>query len=744
MNNFLKRYGASHKEKTTVRFNPKKIGIIALAVVIVFGSLLILQGKQLAFAATTLKIIQYKEDTSRPLKKFIYVGERLDFDVMLNGEPVGGLSSKWSWKVSNSNLAFVEANGTVNGVASGTITLTVTYAAPEGNKSANISLQIKRKVTSITPQNTSLSISTGSASSIGNVSIIPSNATDISRGVTYTSSNMNVATVDSSGKVKGIFQGNAVITITFVNLGVLTNASGKSKDELITATCSVHVENIHPTGIDLSHSDIGIYAGYTPFSLKATVNPSNSTIKTVNWTSSDNSVATVDSSGTVRGIAEGEATISATTVDGGKKATCAVEVTAFDFDQISLDSNNLTIYVGRKDTLQATYLPDSGDASWKIEDSEIASIQTSGSRNNTCTITALAAGDTIITVSVMNGSTEVEKSCTLKIRNVPLEGIELNQQNASAFTGETLQLSGKVLPSDVTGHTVTWESSDPEIATVDQNGLVRMLKSNIDRETGEPLGDCIIAATVTGTDEEGNEAEFYDTCSIKVSDVRALSITLDQTTLDLTPGDAPVKLGVTVNPSNTTNKEVSYISENDAIADVSDDGYITAVAGGTADIKVISEDDSDIFATCEVKVTPPYSPDIKVLNDSVIVGIDHKEYIQILSAPGPVSFESAETSIVTVDENGYLSGVNRGTASVTLSAIDDKTKATVTKTINVKVIRFVEEIIFTKDLWILNAPGGSSPVGVTVLPEDADNKELAWESSNPVIARVDNDGCISK
>ena len=145
--------------------------------------------------------------------------------------------------------------------------------------------------------------------------ITPANATN--KYVTWTSSKPTVATVDANGKVTAKSIGMADITVT-------------TKDGGYTATCRVGVVrrpagDVSVTGVTLNKTTLKLGKGASE-TLTATIAPTNATNKKVTWTSSDPAVATVDASGKVTGVANGTATITVTTEDGGYTATCAVEV----------------------------------------------------------------------------------------------------------------------------------------------------------------------------------------------------------------------------------------------------------------------------------------------------------------------------------------------------------------------------------------------------------------------------------
>ena len=166
-------------------------------------------------------------------------------------------------------------------------------------------------VSGITLNKTALNLTIGASESLV-ATISPSNATN--KDVEWTSSNTNVATVDTTGKVTGVSSGSATITV-------------KTKDGSKVATCNVTVKNpvISVTGVTLNKTALNLVTGASE-SLIATISPSNATNKNVEWTSSNTNVATVDTTGKVIGVSSGSATITVKTKDGAKVATCNVTV----------------------------------------------------------------------------------------------------------------------------------------------------------------------------------------------------------------------------------------------------------------------------------------------------------------------------------------------------------------------------------------------------------------------------------
>ena len=236
--------------------------------------------------------------------------------------------------------------------------------------------------------------------------VAPSNASI--KTVTWTTSNASIATVASDGTVKGISEGTATITAT-------------TKDGGFTATCEVTVRRIAVTDVTLSKSELSLSTGQS-YTLTANVLPSNASNKSVTWQSSNDAVATVSSSGYVRAISEGTATITATTVDGGFTATCAVTVTKASepvhVQSISLNETRKELQVGETFQLEVTFNPSDAtnkDVVWSVEslddDAEYPSVLV----NNLGLVTAVSEGYSLVTATTVDGLKTAE--CKFVVKN---------------------------------------------------------------------------------------------------------------------------------------------------------------------------------------------------------------------------------------------------------------------------------------------------------------------------------------
>ena len=248
------------------------------------------------------------------------------------------------------------------------------------------------------------------------------------------------------------------------------------------------------TGVTLSDTSISVPVGYH-FQLVPYINPVDADDLAVSWDSDDTSVATVDGDGNVIAVAVGTATITVTTDDGGFTATCEVTVTAatVDVTGVSLDYTDWSMLVGDDFQLTATVEPNDAtnqDVTWESDDTSVATVDSDGH------VTAVGPGTAIITVTTDDGA--FTDSCEVTVIR-DLTGVVVSPKTLDITIGGTALLTATVQPSDASNKHVSWESSDPTIATVDQNGMVTALK----------LGTVTITATA-------GDGQFTDTATVRV------------------------------------------------------------------------------------------------------------------------------------------------------------------------------------------------------------------------------------
>ena len=396
--------------------------------------------------------------------------------------PKDAANKKVTWKSDKPEIASVDANGKVTGVKAGEAIITVT--TEDGGKTATCKVTVSDteiKVTGVTLNKTALTLNIGANETLS-ATVAPADATN--KKVTWKSSDAAVATVDANGKVTGVKAGEAIITVT-------------TEDGAKTATCKITVSDtsVAVTGVTLNKNDLSLETGASE-TLTATVAPADATNKKVTWKSSDAAVATIDANGKVTGVKAGEATITVTTDDGGKTATCKVTVKPNLVSEITLAA--VALYVGENKSITATVKPDDATnkaLTWKSSNETVATVDATGK------VTGKKIGTATITATAQDGS-GVSGSCTVTVlstvKKVTVEPATLTLgQNRSYTLKATVEVFGSGTDTGV-----TWTSSDTTIATVDATGKVTAT-------------DKIGTVTITATSKA--DPAKKGTCTVKVS-----------------------------------------------------------------------------------------------------------------------------------------------------------------------------------------------------------------------------------
>ena len=234
-----------------------------------------------------------------------------------------------------------------------------------------------------------------------------------------------------------------------------------------------------------------------------------------------------------------------------------------------------------------------------------------------------------------------------------------------------------------------------------------------------------------------NEIRFYPAGA--VGPVAVTGVTLNKTETSIEAGQTE-QLTATVAPDNAANKNVTWSSDKTSVATVDQNGVVSALSAGTANITVTTEDGGKT-ATCAVTVTAPAAPievtAISLTDASVAVG--GTTTLTVVYTPSDAntgkaitSWTSSNTGVATVD-NGVVTGITAGTSTITATTEGGKS-ASCTVTVTV-----VEVTGVSLDKPSLNLQiGGKETLTATIAPSNASNKELTWSSSNASIASVSN------
>ena len=337
---------------------------------------------------------------------------------------------------------------------------TITATTEDGGKVAKCQVTVYAKVVAVTGirlSESSLQLARGE-SHVLTATVLPDNAKD--KAVQWSSSDSSVASVNQNGTVAAVGVGEATITASAGDF---------------SAACSVHV-SIPVASISLDSNLLYLKKGAVTV-LTATVSPDDATDKTVQWSSSNPSVATVDQNGSVTAVDAGNAVITASA--GGFTASCTVYCMVVPVTAVVIDKKSLSLERGASETLAATVLPnDATDRTvlWSSNNPSVASVDQNGQ------VTAVDRGDAIITASVG----DVSATCAVSVF-VPVTSITLNSTNLTLTVGETALLEATVLPDDADDNNVRWYSSCPEVLSVEGG-----------RITALDFGQAVITAQVGG------------------------------------------------------------------------------------------------------------------------------------------------------------------------------------------------------------------------------------------------------
>lgn len=459
--------------------------------------------------------------------------------------------------------------------------------------------------------------------------VLPSDATD--KEVTWASSKQSVATVSGSGLITAVAEGTSTIT---------ASAGGKS------ATCQVTVSKkvISVTAVTLDRTSVVLEEGQST-TLVATVSPSDATDKTVQWTSSNPAIVSVDGYGTLTAHAEGSAAIIATV--GDQSATCAVTVSkrTIPVTAVTLDRNALVMEEGQSTTLVATVTPSdatNNTVQWSSSNPAIVSVDGYG------TLTALAEGSAVVIAAAGDKSASCVVTVLKKV--IPVISVSLDRKAVTLEPGQSTTLVATVSPADATDKTVSWTNSDDTVISL-SGGSITALKegsSTVTAIAGDKSASCVV--------------------TVARSVVPVTSVTLDKTSLTLEKGES-VTLVATVSPSDATDKTVSWSSTDASIVSVDQNGTLRAQKGGSATVMAKAGEKS---ATCRVTVISPVT---SVSLDRYSIALEVGQKTVLIATVNPddatektLTWTSSDPSVASVDATGEVVALKKGNATITAAA----------------------------------------------------------------------------
>ena len=318
------------------------------------------------------------------------------------------------------------------------------------------------KVSSIKLNDTSKTLYNGKSTTL-KATVFPINATN--KSLTWKSSNTKVATIDKNGKVKALKVGNAIITAT--------STDGSN----VSAQCKIKVVQ-RVTKIKLNKSIINLSKKGKTAKIKATVYPNNAYDKSVNWTSNNKKVATVDKNGKIKATTnKGTTYVNAIAKDGSKIRTRVLVVVGEKVKKITLNKTSVTLNRGAKNRIfqlkkaiknkNATYK----GVSWYSSNKNVATVNSNGK------VTIKHRGKVVITVKAKDGSNKSAK-CKFTVKQLVTKlSYNNKKQVKELYKNKTIKFAVTVVPSNANNKGLTYSSSNKKVATVNSKGVVKGIKA---------------------------------------------------------------------------------------------------------------------------------------------------------------------------------------------------------------------------------------------------------------------------
>ncbi|MGB7527884.1 Ig-like domain-containing protein [Sphingobacterium cellulitidis] len=388
------------------------------------------------------KIIELNSATGE-----VKVGEI--FKLIATVKPENTTNKELVWESSNKAIATV-VDGEVKGLKEGEVVITV--KTKDGSASATAKIKVVTiKVSKITLNETQGTITVGNTFKLI-AKVDPENAHN--KALTWSSSNTTIATVDQNGNVIGKKEGEVIITV-------------KSNDGSASASAKIKIVTIKVSKITLNETQGSISVGNT-FKLIAKVAPEDAHNKALTWSSSNTTIATVDQNGNVIGKKEGEVIITVKSNDGNVSASAKIKVFTIKVSKITLSETQGSMEVGHTYSLFADVGPveaHNKGVVWSSNNTTIATVDQNG------TVFAKKEGTVVITVKSAENP-NIHATCTLKITPARVVMVYLSVRYREMNIGDKFTPNASVEPSIAQNKTIIWSSSNPQIATVDQNGTI--------------------------------------------------------------------------------------------------------------------------------------------------------------------------------------------------------------------------------------------------------------------------------
>lgn len=434
------------------------------------------------------------------------------------------------------------------------------------------------------------------------------------------------------------------------------------------------------------------------------ITPVNLTDHTVLWTSENEYIASVSQKGLITAHAAGSTTVRAM-IESGDFATLTVNVTGNPVKSLSVKETNVELTLGSTYQMEAeiNYTADDKRVKWFSDDESIATIDETGK------VTAVGYGTALITVLAVNGMTA---QATVYVPS-EVTSILLDPQTLMLSPGDSRVLDAYVFPGNARNRELKWESSNYDVARVNQEGEVTAVRE----------GACQIRAKT--------ENGVYALAEIIVAKVPS-TLAFEEEDIYLTRENRKCVLRPVITPKNAEDASLTWSSSDENVALI-ENGEVVAVGFGSAVITCESENDLTASVTVHVseEVTDaafekeiyriyvgsdPFTPEITFMPEG--------------AADRIVSYSSDNEKIIRVSEDGVVTPGELGK-----TILRAETAGGIRFECEVFIVEDTREISFPLSNYILTEHT-TLELSVAAQSESAVVPDLKWESSIPSVCAV--------
>jgi uncharacterized protein YjdB len=579
-------------------------------------------------------------------------------------------------------------------------------------------------------------------------------------------SNIRLECIDVKESLGNVWHNSSSATLCGV-----TNAPNNGSCNCSKAT----IDNVTITNCPGS----AVTAGNT-VSLGVTVTKTGDISTAVNWTSSSDAIASVNSSGVFTTKTHGSVTITATsTADPTKKATCTITVTPVAPQNVQITASKTPLGIGEKSTFTAKVNPDGAiqTVTWSSSSDAIATVNPT-----TGEVTGIAAGDVVITAT---STADASKKATVNVKVEDIKVSSITLVNQTVSIGGTITLTPNVQPANATNKNVDWSSNDNTTATVNAQGVVTGVKAGSvtitataqdgSRVIGTATVNVVACTPVGGTwDLVVDEvtwtsayvgAEILFTATIRNQGGTATPNGKHGVSFTISSQDEQTYYTTTWNDKHTTSIPTCGTVTLTATGGAGELNFWKPEAAGTYKVVAYVNDDSSLLGenrdnnktTANVMVTA--APPVTVSSITIAANTQTiTEGQQVTFSVQSILPENAANKNVTYSivggtgsgnlnaTTGVLTNTTEGTIQVQATAEDASgvKSNTVIITVNSATIPVIGVTITNKPIDVLCVVGNNTvQLGVTVTPENATNKNVIWTSDRPEIIKVSDTGLVT-